>query len=193
MNDAELVAALAEQTRAALDRQKAAYDLLIDDLRGEVKGLRELVAAIPTGKDGRDGRDGEPGPPGERGPAGKDGASGVCGEKGLDGKDGRDGRDGKDGSAIITDEMRALVERSVGERVEKALADLEARHEEKVAELTDLTHKGLWENGKDYRRGQYVTWGGSTFVAMKDHPEGKPGDSSSWFLAARRGRDASGK
>lgn len=158
-----------------------------------VGGLAEKLSTIPAGAPGHDGKDGAPGEPGPRGEKGPPGEAGQDGEKGLDGKDGRDGRDGKDGSAIITDEMRGLVDRAVAERVEKALADITARYEEKLAELTDLTHKGLWEQGKEYRRGQYVTWGGSTFVAMEDQPKGKPGDSSSWFLAARRGRDASGK
>lgn len=49
--------------------------------------------------------------------------------------------------------------------------------------------RGVFKEGAEYLRGDGVTWGGSWFIAQKDAPEGKPGDSDSWRLAVKRGRD----
>ncbi len=45
------------------------------------------------------------------------------------------------------------------------------------------------EESKDYREGHGTTWGGSYFIAQKDNPQGRPGESDDWRLAVKRGRD----
>jgi len=47
---------------------------------------------------------------------------------------------------------------------------------------------GVFREGR-YTKGDGVTWGGSFFIAQKDGPAGKPGESDDWRLAVKRGRD----
>ena len=48
---------------------------------------------------------------------------------------------------------------------------------------------GVFEEGRTYRRGNGVSFGGSFWIAQKDAPEGKPGTGSDWRLAVKKGRD----
>jgi hypothetical protein len=48
---------------------------------------------------------------------------------------------------------------------------------------------GVFREGVEHRAGDGVTWGGSFFIAQKDAPAGKPGESDDWRLAVKRGRD----
>lgn len=52
--------------------------------------------------------------------------------------------------------------------------------------------RGLFKEGQRYERGDGVTWGGSFWIAQKDDPIGKPGESEDWRLAVKKGRDAKG-
>jgi collagen type III alpha len=49
--------------------------------------------------------------------------------------------------------------------------------------------RGVFRDGEKYGKGDGVTWGGSFFIAKKDEPTGKPGESDDWRLAVKRGRD----
>ena len=49
--------------------------------------------------------------------------------------------------------------------------------------------RGVYRDTEAYAKGDGVTWGGSYFIAQKQAPEGKPGESDSWRLAVKRGRD----
>jgi hypothetical protein len=53
-----------------------------------------------------------------------------------------------------------------------------------------IIDRGTFKEG-DYCKGDCVTFGGTTWIATKDHPQGKPGDgeSADWRVFARRGRD----
>ena len=47
---------------------------------------------------------------------------------------------------------------------------------------------GVWTD-QAYREGDGATFGGSLWLAKKDNPEGKPGQSDDWQLAVKKGRD----
>lgn len=51
--------------------------------------------------------------------------------------------------------------------------------------------RGVWRDDvSDYLKFNGVTFGGSFWIAQKDAPEGKPGLSSDWRLAVKKGRDS---
>lgn len=54
-----------------------------------------------------------------------------------------------------------------------------------------VSYMGVWEMGKSYQPGQFVTHGGSLW-ACHEPTSGKPGTSPGWQLAAKRGRDGKG-
>ena len=54
--------------------------------------------------------------------------------------------------------------------------------------LPAMIYRGVFVDGKQYGRGDTVTWGGSLWHCDADTKE-KPGDGSSWTLSAKRGRD----
>lgn len=49
-------------------------------------------------------------------------------------------------------------------------------------------YRGVWTE-QAYREGDGVTFGGSLWLAKKESPEGKPGQSGDWQLAVKKGRD----
>jgi len=134
---------------------------------------------------------GEQGPPGLPGKDGHDGTRGEPGEKGLDGKDGRDGRDGKDGKDGITvEQMEAAAERAM----EKAIGRI--HFDGRKMMLGDVLlkkwafpeHHGVWQEGRQYERGDEVQFGGSMFRCQRDTTD-KPETSDAWKLTTKRGRD----
>lgn len=160
------------------------------------------------GKDGADGRAGADGAPGTDGKGGDAGDRGAAGEKGADGRDGRDGqsgqtgiagRDGIDGSpgrdgVNGKDGLDGLGfdDLSVEHDGERTFT-LSFRRGDQVKEfafaLPVAIDRGVYKDGTDYARGDGVTWAGSWFLAQKDQPQGKPGESDDWRLAVKRGRD----
>lgn len=48
--------------------------------------------------------------------------------------------------------------------------------------------QGVYRQGMHAVRGDGVTYGGQFYIAQRD-TEAKPGESSDWRLAVRRGRD----
>lgn len=99
-------------------------------------------------------------------------------------KDGRDGADGKDGlgfddmSVEQADERNMVFYFSRGDQVK-----------EFPLRLSTFIDRDVYAEGTEYFRGDGVSWGGSYFIARKDHPVGKPGQSPDWRLAVKRGRD----
>jgi hypothetical protein len=49
--------------------------------------------------------------------------------------------------------------------------------------------RGVYREANVYERGDTVSFGGSMWIAQKDAPEGKPGTTSDWRLAVKKGRD----
>lgn len=54
--------------------------------------------------------------------------------------------------------------------------------------LAATEHKGIWEGGRQYERGNFVTYRGSMWVAKKETLD-EPGKSLEWQMVVRRGRD----
>lgn len=165
-----------------------------------------------NGKDGRDGTDGKDGADGKEGPIGltgltgqdgkdgQDGIDGLDGKDGIDGRDGAAGRDGRDGAPGLNGKDGAPGRDGLG------FDDLVPYEDEKTfgfdffkegqppkqfryAKTTFAdVWQGVWKAGA-YDRGQVVTWGGSTFVAMKDTETKPETPNSDWVLCVKRGRD----
>lgn len=130
------------------------------------------------GERGADGLPGERGADGEAGPQGPAGATGERGEPGPAGERGADGAPGRDG---IT-----------REEFDRAVAEAEARGEERGARLTLVrtfadVDRGVWKPGQ-YQRGDLVTYNGSSWLASED-TSAQPGTAPVWRLLAQRGRD----
>lgn len=148
--------------------------------------LERAIAAIPKAVDGKDGvgvagavidragqlvltlSDGGVRPIGQ-----------VVGEDGAPGKDGAPGVDGfslDDFSVEWIDDRTMRLTFQRGELV-------------KVAEKTFpiILDAGHWQEGRKYRRGDSVTWGGQTWIAQRDAPECPRDGGPDWRLAVRKG------
>lgn len=212
--------ALALESRTALAELRAEAAELHAQLRERMAHVALLKDGAP-GAAGRDGLDGPQGPPGERGErgeageavmgppgeqgiqgppgaAGSDGRNGADGIDGRDGEPGADGRDGTDGAGIadafVGRDGELVVTftdgrvKNLGAGFAKDInADALARM---VSEAAADMWKGIWEP-RTYKRGDWITHGGSLFVAVRDTaPEDRPSpDSEAWKIALRRGRD----
>lgn len=144
----------------AVEKRLSANDT---ELRGLVTEVRGLMAELQT-------RSAEiP----KEGPAGKDGKDGIDGKDGADGKDGTPGERGADGIAT-REELDSMIEKRFGELQVRSLAD---------------SYEGVYQQDKDYTRGQLVTWGGSLFLALAD-TKARPEQSPDWKLIVKRGADA---
>lgn len=141
-----------------------------------------------AGARGEQGPAGEPGADGKDGRDGRDGIPGLQGEKGIDGINGKDGRDGIDGLGFDDLEVEFDGERSFtfkfvqGERV-KAFGPFK---------VPATIYRGVYQHGKSYERGDSVTFGGASWIAMADtdaRPGGAEAESRSWQLAVKKGAD----
>lgn len=165
---------------------------------------RSFEVPLPVGPRGADGAPGEPGAKGEPGKDGRDGldvkdlfrADGgrlmvvmsdgttkdlgeFVGKNGADGAPGRDGTDGvgfDDMDLVVADDGAALV--------------FTRGEEKKAFALPIVIDCGVYKQGRAYRKGNGVTWGGSFWIAQKDNPEGKPDAADSdWRLAVKKGQN----
>lgn len=59
----------------------------------------------------------------------------------------------------------------------------------RTVRIPALLDAGVFREGTAYEKGDCVSFGGSTWIAQKDAPEGKPGTSDDWRLAVKKGRD----
>lgn len=140
--------------------------------------VAKAVAAIPKAKDGAPGRDGRDGQPGIPGRDGEDGKDGLPGEHGKDGKDGADGLGFDDLSVEYDGERTISLVFTRGEIVKRF----------DVA-MPVVIDRGVYRHDEKHQRGDAVTYGGSLWIAQKDAPKGKPGESDEWRLAVKKGRD----
>jgi integrin beta 3 len=147
---------------------------------GEAGARGEPGPEGPPGVPGRDGRDGLPGAPGEPGRDGKDGIDGKDGRDGIDGKDGRDGLSVADADFRAEDHGRILV-------FSLSAGDIELVNEIETGIPLD---RGVWQDGRAYRYGDMVTWGGSKWHCYATETTARPGEKSDdWKLSIKRGRD----
>jgi hypothetical protein len=167
--------------------------------------LTELESRpIEKGDVGAQGIEGPPGPQGVAGPGGEKGDAGECGppgelgEKGEKGEKGDSGRDGRDAADLpmlmnhINDQIALRVagifdtatinSPDSGRTLNALLGD--KNHEIKTAIPLDA---GVWIE-RDYAAGDSVSHGGSLFIAQVA-TSAKPGTSSDWRLAVKRGND----
>lgn len=117
---------------------------------------------------------------------GKPGEKGLVGDPGSNGLDGKDGAPGRDGTL---ENLKVMFD---GERT-LTFCFKDGTPIEGGAIVAPWTiHRGLFVPGKEYDRGDAVTWGGSTWTATaktKATP-GESGDPSrAWVLSAQRGRE----
>lgn len=109
----------------------------------------------------------------------------IQGPPGRDGIPGRDGKDGLDG--VGYDDLAA-------EQVDDRTIKLRAIRGLQTKELGSFTfpveiYRGVYVDGKQYDRGDGVTWGGSEWHC-NEGTNSKPGDGSkAWTLKVKRGRD----
>ncbi len=102
-------------------------------------------------------------------------------------KDGRDGRDGKDGQdALELDDFELQHDGDGGVTLRFARGDMVKEFTLRLPALVDC---GVFKAEERYLRGNGVTFGGSFWIAQKDMPAGKPGESADWRLAVKKGRD----
>jgi hypothetical protein len=145
----------------------------------------------PQGEKGLDGKDGGLGPAGPAGPSGehgRDGRDGLPGVQGERGHDGIDGKDGKDGLAV--EDMTAEYEDDGRCEVHRYWRGGEIVKEIKLR-TTSMIYRGIW-HAKPYAKGDVVSYGGSSWVAIveetdaKARPEVSPED---WQLMTKRGQN----
>jgi integrin beta 3 len=96
----------------------------------------------------------------------------------MDGKDGKDGLGLDDMIEEYADDGRTLVRRYL--RDGNVIKEFQHRS-------AAMLYRGVWRS-KSYLKGDVVTHGGSSFVALAD-TDAKPELSSDWQLANKRGRD----
>lgn len=94
-------------------------------------------------------------------------------------KDGADGFNLEDLDAAIEEDGRTL-------RFKFVRGDLVKEWRFKLAIPLDM---GIYRPDAVYDKGDCVSLGGSGFIAQKDAPAGKPGESDDWRLFVKRGRD----
>lgn len=201
---AEVAALVAEQMKAELDEIRAAIPEVpeLPDIPALVKEeVTAAVSALPPPEKGEKGDKGDPGEPGRDGRDGRDGldvkdlfraegghliavmSDGTTKDLGkFVGEDGKDGAPGADGIGFddMAHEIREDGVYLVWEKGEVA----------KEAYLPVPFYRGVWSKDTVYRSGNAVTWGGSTWIAMKDAPQGKPDTpDSDWVLSTKRGQN----
>ena len=96
----------------------------------------------------------------------------------------KDGIDGKDGFSLDDLQIEDDGEGTVTLRFVRG--DLVRERTFRVPSFSD---RGVFREGDAYHKGDGVTFGGSFWIAQKDAPEGKPGNSPDWRLAVKKGRD----
>lgn len=172
----------------------------IDDIRPLID---EAVKAIPTPKDGRDGVDGRSFTADEA----KSMVDAAVTKAVQDAqqtwaldferraqdlfqrayermpipKDGKDGRDAIDveGFDMSLDGRDLTVSLKRGDAVIAI----------KSIRVPGFEDRGVYRDTEQYEKGDGVSFGGSFFIAQKDHPQGKPEQSRDWRLAIKKGRD----
>jgi hypothetical protein len=97
-------------------------------------------------------------------------------------------KNGVDGLGF--DHLRTLKAEQVGDRLIQFFV---MRDEERIdlceIKLSHPLYKDVFSEEKQYERGDQVTRDGCQWIALKDQPQGIPGQSDDWQLAVKKGRD----
>jgi len=76
---------------------------------------------------------------------------------------------------------------------ERSLAEMERTLQDLRAASEHFGYRGVWHEGSEYERGNFVTHDGSLFHCNL-RTKNRPGrDPVSWSLCVKHGRDASGR
>lgn len=106
---------------------------------------------------------------GERGEQGERGPAGMCGRDGF----------GFDDLTCSYDGARTLT-----------LAFYKGDQVKEFSfKLPFPLDKGIFRPETGYEQGDSVTYGGSCWLAQKDTPQGRPGETPDWRLSTKHGRD----
>jgi len=181
------VSGMVAEAVAALPLPQDGKSVTVEDVAPLIEeAVAKAVGSLPTPQDGKPGRDGVDVKDLFRAEGGRliavlsDGTTKDLGV--FVGKDGEDGEPGRDGLGF--DDMR-LEARSEGVYMVWERGDVI-----KDAFVPMPFYRGVWSKEAGYREGNTVTWGGSTWIAVKDSPQGKPdAPDSDWMLSNKRGRD----
>lgn len=156
----------------------------LKEFAGELERMKQMRIEL-RGEPGAAGQDGAPGATGERGlegPPGRDGRDGLQGSIGARGVDGRDGVDGKDGLGF--DDARQFADAgSYGIEFLRA-GEIIRKFTWPRPTLADY-HCGPYRNGEKYQRGQCATYGGSTWLCLRN-TEQKP-ETDDWRMIVKAG------
>jgi hypothetical protein len=76
----------------------------------------------------------------------------------------------------------------IAEATGDVIEDVQLRIDALEARIAEFTFKGPWTEGQEYKKGNFVSHGGSLFVCEFD-TKTKPGSGAGWALAVARGRD----
>jgi hypothetical protein len=103
-------------------------------------------------------------------------------------RDGTNGRDGRDGFGL--DDFEVELTTPDGGRT--LVLEISAGGRTSTSTLRTATplDRGPFDAAKRYQAGDGITFGGHWWIAQKDAPAGRPGESPDWRLAVRRGKDA---
>ena len=103
--------------------------------------------------------------------------------KPRDGIDGEDGLGFEDLEVVQGEDLRTFTFKFArGEKVREWSFSVPA-----------MIDRGVFEQGKEYREGDTVSWGGHMWVVKAERTEAKPNEGGTdWRLAVRRGRDGKG-
>lgn len=201
-----VIATFSERLTVLEQRQTAPS---ADDMQRMIdEAVSKAVARYVTENPPPPGKDGADGAPGEKGTDGKDGVGladavidhkgaliltmtdgrtkelgVVIGKNGADGAPGKDGRDGfslEDFDAEVMDDGRTV-------RLKFDKGDYAYSVE---LGFPVMIYRGVYEAGREYERGDTVTWGGSLWHCDARTTTAKPDSSEKhWTLAAKKGRD----
>lgn len=98
---------------------------------------------------------------------------------------------GDKGWDVLYNGIASFEYRQVDERtVELACKMTDGTEKTSLFHVPAVIDRGVFREENKYLQGDGVTFGGSFWIAQKDHPEGKPGQSQDWRLAVKKGRDA---
>lgn len=93
-------------------------------------------------------------------------------------------KDGRDGLGFEDMSVEQLDERTLCLRFVRG--DLTR---EFTVRIPGLHYREVYSISNKYLQDDVVTYGGSLWIAVKDDPDGRPGDSKDWKLAVKKGRD----
>lgn len=153
----------------------------LDGAPGRPPTPEEIAAAVEAHLKSNPPAAGQTGPAGERGEKGVDGRDGRDGLPGGAGANGKDGRDGFN----LTDFEMSLAED--GRTVVLKFASGEVSIERRV-KLATILDRGVYKAATEYEAGDAVSFGGNMWIAQVSTTD-KPGESKSWRLAVKKGRD----